>query len=146
MEKTDDRKLNLQQLMRELDALHRAASAAGLRRFTEYARAAQQVEGMLTAGYRVWLEFDARVGEVMITWQEGEQFRTARGEDLPDALQGAEPAADGKVCLGPCGSWRPLTAYSKDTNRADGKCQRCKTCERLRVRAHGKRRRGAAAG
>lgn len=137
-------KLNYEALIRELEGLRRAAAGGSIRRFTEYARAGQQVEGLLHEVAWLRLELDGKTGEVMLTWQGAAgDFRTARGDGLPDALQGAEPAADGKVCNGPCGSWRPLTAYSRDANRSDGRCQRCRRCESLRLRDHKRRKRGA---
>lgn len=58
-------------------------------------------------------------------------------------LAGREPV---KPC-GSCREGKPLySAFSRDSNRPDGRVQYCKACERARIRAHKEKKRGAGAG
>lgn len=57
------------------------------------------------------------------------------GRTLAEALLQLAGWHHTKQCLGPCRAEQPLTAFSRDRSRADGLCDRCKVCERLRVKA-----------
>lgn len=50
-----------------------------------------------------------------------------------------------KKCKGPCNSAKPLTDFSKRVKNPDGRNDRCRKCERLRVREYDERQRAKAA-
>jgi hypothetical protein len=51
-------------------------------------------------------------------------------------------AIPGLWCNGPCGLLKPATEFSRDATRLTGRCQRCKACERERVRQYTRKKKG----
>lgn len=140
-----DDQFRLQTLRRHLDQLEGVLGACGLQRAAEYARCAQQLEGMVSAGVTVRIE-PGFEGEVLLSWQDaGGTWRACTGLDLPDAARDADPAADGKTCNGPLckGAWKPLSAFNRNSSRPDGRCKWCRKCDGSRVRDYKRRKRAA---
>ncbi len=40
-----------------------------------------------------------------------------------------------KTCIGPCGQTKPLSAFYKNPNHADGRASTCKECNRVTDKA-----------
>jgi hypothetical protein len=127
----------------DLSLLRRLMGSGNARRVLSSARLGQGLEALLPGV--LWVRFEHQGEDVLLTWQDGRgRFHTARGTDALDALEGGGLLSEGKVCNGPCGTWRPLDAFGKDASRPDGKNQRCLVCERRRARDNKARKRGRA--
>lgn len=81
-------------------------------------------------------------GTVNVSVVQADTVRTCCGLPLDEALMDLAGATPVKSCRGPCGAEKPLTQYSRDATKADGRCDRCKACERRRVRDYKAARRG----
>lgn len=79
--------------------------------------------------------------EYWLEFHDGGRYRSHYSDDPVILLQEAVGEAQEKRCAGPCGRKKPVRDFARDKSRPDGRCPRCKTCERERVAAYSRKRR-----
>lgn len=77
-----------------------------------------------------------------VTVHRGGRPETAVGETLLEVLQDLAGQTPRKACR-KCRRTKPLTQFSHDQRRPDGRNQYCKKCEASRLREHKRKRRAA---
>jgi hypothetical protein len=78
---------------------------------------------------------------IMATDHDGNRKQAVRATvaEAVEAVMGRERKL---WCNGPCGLLKPCTEFSHDAGRPTGRCQRCKVCERERVRNYSRKKKG----